>query len=223
MKKSKNPIEAIRVLLKQPKMLRRIVMTVFGVLICGASCGIFKASALGVDPFQVFCWGMANVVPIPFGTLYTIINIVLLCAMLIADRHYVGLGTLINLFLLGYVVQWSTGLVTALFPNPSLPVRVALLLVAIPIMCLSSALYFTADLGVSTYDVWALLLDKKTRFPFRVLRICTDLCCVVAGFLLLGLRPAGVLGVGTIITALFMGPLVDFFNRKVARPLLAYE
>jgi len=95
-----------------------------------------------------------------------------------------------------------------------------MLVAAIPFICLAGSLYFTADLGVSTYDIWALVLDKRTRFPFRFLRIATDLLCVGTGFALLGFRTAGVIGVGTIITAFFMGPLIDFFNRKVSRPML---
>ena len=206
--------------LRNPLMKRRIVLTTVGVLLCGMLVGLFKATRLGVDPFQALCAGLDNVIPIPFGTLYVLINIVMLIAMFFADRHYIGLGTLINLFLLGYVAQYSQALIEYLLPNPSLPVRVVMMIVALPILGLSCSLYFTGDLGVSTYDVWALVLDKKTKAPFRLLRIGTDLICVVAGFCLLGFQPAGMIGVGTIITAFFMGPMIDFFNRKVSQPLL---
>ncbi|MCD8144912.1 MAG: DUF6198 family protein [Oscillospiraceae bacterium] len=201
------------------EMTRRIWMTIAGVLINGVIVGLFKASQLGVDPFQVLCAGLNNVIPIPFGTLYICINIVLLAGMFIVDRHYIGLGTLINLFLLGYVAQYSQALIEWLIPNPNLPIRVCMLVVALPILCLSSSMYFTADLGVSTYDVWALVLDKRTKAPFRFLRVGTDLVCVVVGFALMGFRLGGMIGVGTIITAFFMGPLIDLFNRKVSQPL----
>lgn len=203
-----------------PLMKKRILMTIVGVFLNGVIVGLFKASALGVDPFQVFCAGLDNVIPLSFGTLYTLINIVLLIGMLIVDKHYIGLGTVINLFLLGYVAEYSQLLVLTLLPDPSLLTRVIMLIVAIPILCLAASLYFTADLGVSTYDVWALVLDKKTKAPFRFLRIGTDLLCVIAGFAFLGFRLAGVIGVGTIITAFFMGPLIDLFNRVLSRPML---
>lgn len=203
-----------------PIFIKRVLMTVVGVLTGGFSVGIFKTAALGVDPFQVFCNGVHAVIPINFGTLYMCINIVLLTAMFFADRHYIGLGTLINLFLLGYVVDFSEHLWTSLFPGAALGTRLCLMIAAIPILCISSALYFTADMGVSTYDVWALLIDKKTKYPFKFIRICTDLVCVVTGLALMGFKASGILGVGTIITAFFMGPLIDFFNRKIARPML---
>ena len=107
-----------------------------------------------------------------------------------------------------------------LFPDPSFAARIVMLLIAVPLLCLAGSLYMTSDLGVSTYDVWALTLDRRTRFPFRFLRVGTDLLCVSIGFALLGFSPAGIIGAGTIITAFFTGPLIDFFNRKISQPLL---
>ena len=49
-------------------------------------------------------------------------------------------------------------------------------------MCFASALYFTADMGVSAYDAYALILDKRTRIPFRMCRIGTDVITTAAGF-----------------------------------------
>jgi uncharacterized membrane protein YczE len=212
--------ESLRGLVDRPRMKRRVWMTAVGVLLCGVVVGIFKTAAYGVDPFQALCAGLNNVIPIPFGTLYMLINLVLLIGMFLVDKHYIGLGTLINLFLLGYMVQLSQAVLGWFFPDPSLVARVVMMIIAIPLLCAASALYFTADLGVSTYDVWALVLTEKTKLPFRFLRIGTDLICVGVGFCLLGFRTAGMIGVGTIVTALFMGPLIDLFNRKLAQPLL---
>jgi uncharacterized membrane protein YczE len=216
----KSVTEQIREALRAPRMPRRIAMTVVGVCLSGVAAGIFKAAALGIDPFQVLCAGLDAVIPIPFGTLYVLINLVLLVAMFLVDRHYIGLGTLVNLFLLGYIIQFVQWGIGVLLPEPSLWVRLGLLILAVPILCFASALYFTADLGVSTYDVWALVLDKRTKAPFRFLRIGTDLLCVGVGFCLLGFRTVGMIGIGTILTALFMGPLIDWLNRVVARPML---
>ncbi|MGN0742101.1 MAG: membrane protein, partial [Candidatus Fimadaptatus sp.] len=107
---------------------------------------------------------------------------------------------------------WLLGV---LFPDPTLATRIVFLVIGVVVMCFASAIYFTADLGVSVYDAIALHLDKKLPIPFRIIRICTDLICVGIGFAL-----GAVVGVGTLITALFMGPLIDVFNRTVARPFL---
>lgn len=86
---------------------------------------------------------------------------------------------------------------------------------AVVILCFASAMYFTADLGVSTYDAVALILEERKVGKFKYLRITTDCICVAIGFVL-----GAIVGVGTLITAFFMGPLIDFFNVHVARPFL---
>ena len=88
-------------------MAKRIGMSLFGVIICAISVGIFKIAALGVDPFQSFMAGLDSLVPIGFGTLYVITNAVMLLFALIFDRHYIGVATFINLFLLGYITQFT--------------------------------------------------------------------------------------------------------------------
>ena len=102
-----------------------------------------------------------------------------------------------------------------------------MLIVAIVIMCLASSLYFTANLGVSTYDAVSLVISEKWNpLPFKYCRIIGDLICVILGvalFLMSGQPMSGlaaVVGVGTIVTAFFMGPLIAYFNVHVAQPLL---
>ena len=206
---------------------RRIFMSLFGVIICAISVGIFKIAALGVDPFQSLMSGLDKLIPISFGTLYVIVNAVLLMFSLFADRHYIGIATFINLFLLGYITQWTYEFLQTVIVEPSMIVRLLCLLVAIVIICFGSALYMTADLGVSTYDAVALILVNKWHIgQFKYIRIVTDVICVLLGaglFLLGGGKIAEiptVIGVGTIITAFFMGPLIEVFNQKIAIPML---
>ena len=203
---------------------RRILMSVFGVVICGISVGMFKHAALGVDPFQSLMRGLDAVIPIRFGTLYVLANVLLLSFALLMDRHKIGIATLINLFLLGYVAEFSQAVFASLFPALGIAGRVVLLLVAVLIICVASSLYFTADLGVSTYDAVSLIWsEKQKRIPFRFCRIICDLICVVLGAVLCragDVAVIGVVGIGTIITAFFMGPLIDYFNRHLAEPLL---
>lgn len=206
---------------------KRILMSVFGVVICGLSVGMFKHAAFGVDPFQALMSGLDAVIPIRFGTLYVIVNLLLLCFSLLTDRSKIGIATFINLFLLGYIVEFSQSVCVRLFPEPGLITRVLLFLPGLVILSLASALYFTANLGVSTYDAIALVWsERQSRIPFQFCRIITDSVCVAAGVALClisgmdAVQIFGSVGVGTIITAFFMGPLIAFFNRHVAQPLL---
>ena len=83
---------------------KRVLMSFFGVILSGICVGIFKLAAFGVDPFQAFMSGLNTAIPISFGTLYMIANIVLLLFSLIFNRKNIGIATFINLFLLGYIM-----------------------------------------------------------------------------------------------------------------------
>ncbi len=206
---------------------KRVFMCVFGTLIAGVAVGFLKVAAFGVDPFQSLMAGINNVIPISFGTLYMIVNLVLLLFSFIADRHYIGISTFINLFLLGYVVEFSHATLLSIFPDASIVLRAVFLVIGIVVLCIASSLYFSANLGVSTYDAIALIISNTWKLiQFKYCRIITDFICVAIGgtlLLLSGytiLQLTTVIGIGTIITAFFMGPLIDFFIKHLAAPIL---
>ena len=202
-------------------------MSLCGVIICAVSVGIYKIAALGVDPFQSFMAGLDAMIPIDFGTLYVITNAVMLIFALVFDKHYIGIATFINLFLLGYITQFTYDFLQKIIVAPSIMIRVLCLIVGVVIICFGSAFYMTADLGVSTYDAVALIIcNTWKKGKFQYVRIITDIVCVILGVALFLLAGGGlakiptIAGIGTIITAFFMGPLIEFFNVHVARPVL---
>ncbi len=194
----------------------RIIMAILGVTICGFSVGFFKVSLFGADPYQSFITGLSNIIPLSYGTIYIIVNIINFAVIWFVGRRYIGIATFINLFLLGYMVEFSEYLLNTIFGEIGLVTRIVFLIIGVVILCLSSAFYYTADLGVSTYDAISLLLADKKVAKFKYLRIGTDLICVGIGFAF-----GAVIGIGTLVTAFFMGPLIDFFRNKVSEPLLA--
>ena len=111
---------------------RRIFMSLFGVIICAISVGIFKIAALGVDPFQSLMSGLDKLIPISFGTLYVLVNLVLLTFSLIVDRHNIGIATFINLFLLGYITEFTYSFLQTIFINPSMITRGVFMFVRCP-------------------------------------------------------------------------------------------
>lgn len=196
---------------------RRILMTICGVLIAGFSVGMFHFSVFGMDPFQVFAHGIWMALPegiLGYGTAYAILNLLMLIAIFQADKSKIGLGTLINIFLLGYVVEFSSWFFAMLIPAPSFVIRAVILVIGIVVMCLGASLYFTADMGVSTYDAISLILSEKKKWNFQICRISSDLFCTAVGFAL-----GAAAGLGTLATACFMGPLIAFFKRTIAEPL----
>lgn len=206
---------------RDPLLPRRVALAVAGMALTGVSLGFFKRALFGVDPYQCLVNGLANVIPIRFGTLYMLVNLVQLGVVFLLDRHYIGISTFINLFLLGYMAEFSEAALLRWFGETGLAVRILFLAVGVVVSCVAAALYYTADLGVSTYDAIPLhISDRKPVLlgrvvPFRAVRIVSDLICTCTG-VALG-APAGI---GTVITALFMGPLITFFRRTISEPLL---
>lgn len=206
---------------------KRILMSIIGVAVCGVSVGFFKRATYGVDPFQSLMSGLSAVLPISFGTLYVLVNICLLLFSVINDKSKIGIATLINLFLLGYIADFSHNTLLQLLPDLGYAGRAVMLIIGIVAMCVASSFYFTADMGVSTYDAVSLVMAYKWKLAsFKVCRIGCDLCCVVIGLILFFLSGQDfseigqVVGIGTIVTAFFMGPLIEYFNIHIARPFL---
>ena len=211
-------------------MKRRLIMCFAGMLVCAASVGLFKIAVMGVDPFQSLLAGLDCILPVNFGTISLAVNLLILIFTFFADRHYIGFGTVFNLLLSGYIIEYVTKGLEKLFPAPGLGLRILFLLAGIVIMCLASAVYITADQGVSSYDSIALIITQTwKKGQFKYVRILCDFICVASGvtlFFVSGGKFSGigkVIGIGTIVTAFFMGPLIDFFKRKIAEPMLGKE
>lgn len=209
------------------KLWKRIVMSACGVLLLATAVTLYKYAALGVDPLSSLVAGLDELLPVEFGTVYLLANGILLIVVLFVDRHYIGFTTFINLFLVGYVVEWGEKLLGIWIPQPALWIRILLLIGGISLLCFALAMLISANLGVSAYDAIALIIvNKWNKGKLSYMRIVTDTVSILlgTGFFFLGggkLKdiPA-IVGVGTIISAFFTGPLIAFFNAKVTNPLL---
>lgn len=195
---------------------KRLAMAFLGVIITGFCVGIIQKGSLGTDPFTCFVTGLANLFGSTYSRFYLIIMAVILVGVFVLEKHYIGIATLLNLFFTGVAADFMRGLLNFVFPEPSMAIRTMLLVLGVLISCFSASLYFTADLGVSGYDAVSLIAANKYKLlPFRICRILSDFSCVIVGFIF----HANV-GVGTVITALFMGPVIQWFNTHVSEPFL---
>ena len=194
---------------------KRILFALIGVILTGVSVGIIQKSNLGTDPFSSFTTGLSNATNISFGIFYTIICAIILIGVFILDKHYIGLATILNLFLIGIIADTTRETLEKIITTDSYIVRIIILIGGIVIMCFSASLYFTADLGISAYDSVSKIMSDKIKMKFKICRITTDLICVVIGVIF----KANV-GIGTVITAFFMGPLISYFNVKFSEPIL---
>ena len=195
---------------------KRIAMSFFGVIVTGFCIGAFQKANLGADPFTCFVPGFANVFHSTYSTFYIIVTGALLVGVFFVEKHYIGIATVINLFFTGMAADFMKNILDGFFPSPDIGTRIVMMLFGIFGTCFAASVYFTADLGVSAYDAFSLIAANKYKLAaFRLCRIASDSVCVLIGFIC-----HVTIGVGTIITALFMGPVVQWFNTNVSEPFL---
>ena len=202
-------------LLNRDWIWRRLTMSLAGVVILGVTVGVNMSTRLGMDPFGAFEVGMGFVILLSYGVKFILVQAALAVLALFLDRHYIHVSTVLSLLLVGPIAQAVRDFIDLRFPMQGLALRLTVMVINLIVLCLGSSFYMTADLGVSSYDAMPIIISKKSGWPFRLVRIASDSVCALAGFL-----SGADVGIGTLLTALALGPVIDMFNRKVSLPML---
>ncbi len=195
---------------------RKVMGIMIGNILIGVGIGIFKYSHMGNDPFSAMVLRLHDFQPLSYAVFLILVNTFIFVWELILGRKYIGLGTIINWFLVGYVVQYSIGFLEGNFPVlESFFLRFGIVIIAVLITGLGLSLYQTADSGVAPYDSLPLIVADKTRIPYFWARIFFDAICAAIAFL-----AGGLIGLGTLACAFGFGPVVSFFNKTVSEKLM---
>lgn len=196
--------------------LRRVFMMLFSVVLMGFGVSVFSYSDLGVDPYTSMNMALSAKLGVGFGFFQMCMNAVLLVFVVLLSKKLINLGTIANMVGVGYVCQFFTTLYDRYLPVPgTLPVKLCLMLLGVVLLSLSASLYFTSSLGVAPYDATGFILDERSKISYKWCRVITDVICTAIGFAF-----GGPVGIGTVVTAFFMGPVVTFFNTRVSEKLL---
>ncbi|MFO3717178.1 YitT family protein [Anaerococcus sp. ENR1011] len=194
----------------------RVTIALLATIFIGISIGIMRVIAFGVDPFTSSIIGISNSSKIDFRYIYPIVNAVILILIFFLNRPMIGMGTLINLLVIGPVTDYSQMFINNLYTNPSLLKSIGLLIFANLLMAFNVSLYANVDIGVSAYDSLFITINKKNpKLSLGLSRIITDGVSILMGYL--GKAP---LGLGTVINLLLMGPLVEFFTKTSTKKIL---
>lgn len=211
----------------QHHMVKRTVLSFISIIFMGFAISLFSVSGFGVDPFTSMNMNVASTLGIGFGTYQLIVNaIILLYVLIVAHRGLIGIGTVINMVLCGYSCEFFQNLIGPAVENNFIyPVRIPILAIGIVALCFSSSLFFTANIGVGPYDALGFMLSRATKIKFKWVRVITDVTVILIGLIVSGglaavfdgdLSKIKNIGIGTVITAFCMGPLVNAFNEKVS-------
>lgn len=201
-------------------LVKRTVAMLIAVIIMGAGVGFFMLAAMGSDPFSTLNLGISSKLHLSFGTWQAIFNILLLVLVVVVDRSKLGLGTIGNMFLVGFAADIVSGLLSQVITASELgvPARVGMTLLGVSMQLVGCSLYVTSGLGMAPYDCVSYIVPERTKIPFRWWRIFTDVVCVAIGF-----ACGAAIGIGTIIMAFCTGPILPLLNRYLSEPLLRAE
>ena len=201
-------------------LLKRYVSMVIGVFIISIGIALFKESHLGNDPISALNMRIAEIFGIPYGFQNLLCNILFFLIQFIFGRKYIGAGTFVNGILLGYIVSFFYAILLRNFgpaEEHGLIVQIVWAAVAVVVTSLGVSLYQTADLGIAPYDYLSLGLRDKTKKHYFACRMFTDGICALGTFL-----TGGLVGIGTLISAFGLGPVVHFFDTHVSEKLIGY-
>lgn len=186
-------------------LVRRLAALYLGLVLFGVSIALLIASGLGVDSWDVFHQGVARQTGLSIGWVVIAVGAVVLL-LWVPLRQRPGIGTISNVIVVGLVVDAAL----AVLPEPQLlAVQVAFMVSGIVMNGIATALYVGAGLGPGPRD--GLMTGLAGRgLSIRLTRTAIELTVLVAGFLL-----GGTVGIGTVLYAVSIGPLVHLLLPKL--------
>ena len=183
-------------------MTRRLVQLVVGLWLYGVTMALMVRAGLGLNPWDVLHEGLTHHVPLTFGQVVIAVGALVLLAW-IPLRQRPGLGTVLNVLVIGVAADVTLAMLP---PAESVPVAVILLVAGVVGNGLAGAMYVAAGLGAGPRDgLWTGIV-ARTGASVRLVRTLLEVGVVVAGFAL-----GGTIGLGTVLYALGIGPLVQLF------------
>lgn len=181
-------------------MTRRISQLLIGLAMYGISLAMFIRAGLGLDPWDVFHQGLAQKTGYSIGVVVIAVSFLVLL-LWIPLRQMPGIGTIANAVLVGLFADLGLLLIPAF---SHLGGQVAMLAGAVILNGIASACYIGARFGPGARDGLMTGLVRRTGWSVRVVRTGIEVLVLAVGFFL-----GGSVGVGTVVYALAIGPIVQ--------------
>lgn len=197
-----------QVLLVPPRreVQRRLPRLLLGLLLCGVGIGLIVQGDLGLDAWTVLHQGLAEQTGLSIGVVTMAVGLAMFTISLPLGER-IGLGTLANVVLIGLMIDVTIAVVDQ---PAGTATRWAFLVGGVLLFAVGSGFYIGAGLGPGPRDgVMTGLAAKGLRIG--VARTAIEVTVLVVGWLL-----GGSVGVGTVLFALAIGPLVDLALRRLA-------
>src|SRR4051794_36300650 len=186
--------------LRAGRLTRRLLQLALGLALYGVTLGMMIRATLGNAPWDVLHQGMAIHLPISIGTAVIAMSLVVLL-LWIPLRELPGLGTIANAFAVGLMTDLTLSVLQA---PEALWARALLMLVGVVLNALATALYIGSQFGPGPREGLMRGLHRRTGVSIRLVRTGLEVGVVAIGWVL-----GGVVGIGTVLYAVAIGPLVQ--------------
>ena len=184
-------------------------------LVCyGVGISFMKQSQLGMSPWEVLNDGLSKISGVQIGTVSIFIGILVLL-LWIPIREKPGIGTILNIIIVGTV----TNLTLPIIPLASqLLLQITWLIIGLLIIGLATALYLGSRLGAGPRDGLMMGFHRRTGRSVRLVRSIIEISVLAIGWML-----HGAIGIGTLIFAFGIGPIVQFMFHLIGEHELATQ
>lgn len=194
----------------------RSLFALIGVAIIGFGASFLRVGGVGLDPYTAANIGTGERLGLSLGVYQLMINLVLLILIFFFGRRHIGIGTVINMVLTGFFIDFYTKIFELFAVSPEGWLQKGLFLViGILFFTFGASFYMSAKVGSAPYDAIAPTIVDRTKANYRVVRVIQDVA-----FATLGWITGGPIGIGTFISAFLVGPLIKFWDDYASVPFI---
>lgn len=204
----------------------RVAVLFAGLVIAHFGVTLFLLADLGSDPFNVFIQGLFRVLTslsasplLTHGRVHMAVSFLIIIILLLADRSYIKIGTVICMIFGGPIIDLFTKLLSPLsIGDMPIAARIAVNCIGCVILAYGMTAVITSDAGTGPNDLVAVVISDKLKKRFGITRIIVDVC-----FALIGVLLGGRVGIGTVICAFLVGSVASVFmpvNRRLVTRIL---
>lgn len=208
------------------EIVLRLIILFIGLTIAHLGVTMFLLADLGADPFNVLVQGLYRGLDslsgwafLTHGRVHIAVCFLIIIVLLIVDRSYVKLGTIVCMVFGGPIIDLFSLVLSPLFAMvSSFVVKLLLLALGCAILAYGMTIVIKSQAGTGPNDLVAVVISDKLRKKFSIVRVIVDFGFVAAGWLL-----GGVFGIGTLVCAFLVGPVAGIFlpiNEKLINKTL---
>lgn len=196
-------------------MMKDILIISFGLFISSFGTALFYEANMGSGAMATFCDGIHRVLNITYGQANIVMNVILLLILFFCDRKYINIGTLLCVFVIGIFVDASSWMLTFVpFGSGAWGIRFAGAIAGTILMGVGLGLYVAVDRGFGALEGLVKYVVAKKNWQFGKVKIAQDVILIVLGIVL-----QAAWGIGTLISAFLIGPIMQWSIKRFRRLL----